>query len=259
MVKLAKSYPRISKEKSSRVSRAVTGLLSAALPAEAMAGVVTSEKKKGDRGRGRPHGTYKARFVPGKGVVRVPTHIYRRMMTEAKAKRRLAEAQRQAQLQQRYEVEQLAVQTDPRYSSAQTDEQFLEEPDMAHEAQVAGIRERQLYQQQLEQQQQRQPSQFAQRLKYGVGNLINQYRQKNYEMQQRIQQRQIERGDVQQPNLLTPQGPQQAGQQLGQQVRPQQIGSVRPASSQVRIISDRSSILNVPNIFNRHRGYQNKW
>ena len=75
-IKLPQSRPRISREKSRRVGRAVTGILGALVPQEAMAGAVTYTKKgeKGDRGRGRPHGTYKTRYVPGYGQVNVPTH-----------------------------------------------------------------------------------------------------------------------------------------------------------------------------------------
>ena len=245
-VRLPKSRPRITYKKSRKIGRAITGVLGALVPPEAMAGAVTYTKgKKGDRGRGRPHGTYKARYVPGIGTVRVPTHIYRKMMSAAKSKRRLAEAERQAGIQQKYEAEQIAMQQDPRFQQAQTDSDFLESPDMEHEARLAGIREQQIYQQQVEQQ--RQPSQFGQqvgqRLKVGVGNLINQYRQRNYEMQQRIRQRQIEQGEQPYSTKLNTQPSLLSSQQVGQQF-------ARSTSPQIRIISDKSSILNTPNIFN---------
>ena len=151
-IRTARKGRLITPTKSRKVGRAVTGILGALLPQEAMEGAVRYDRKgEKDRGRGRPHGTYKARFVPGIGTVRVPTHIYRRMMSEVKAKRRLAEAKRQAGIQEQYEAEQIAMQQDPRFAQTQTDEQFLEGPDMDHEARVADIREQQQYQQQVEQ------------------------------------------------------------------------------------------------------------
>ncbi len=149
---LPRSRPRISREKSKKISRAVTGILGALVPQEALAGTVSSYTGKGKKpegGRGRPHGTYKTRFVPGVGPVKVPTHIYRKMMSEVKAKRRLAQAKRQAGIQEQYEAEQIAMAQDPRFQQTGED-QFLDAPDMDHEARVASIRERQLYQQQVE-------------------------------------------------------------------------------------------------------------
>jgi len=55
------------------------------------------------------------------------------MMSEVKAKRRLAEAQRQANVQQQYEAEQIAMAQDPRF---QPQDAFLESPDMEHEQEV---------------------------------------------------------------------------------------------------------------------------
>ena len=146
--RLPQSRPRISREKSRAASRAVTGVLGALLPPESMRGAVTYTKKgkKEGGGRGRPHGTYKARFVPGIGTVRVPTHIYRRMMSEVKAKRRLAEAKRQAGIQEQYEAEQIAMQQRATYEQPDS---FTESVDMDHEARVADIREQQQYQQRL--------------------------------------------------------------------------------------------------------------
>ena len=146
--RIPQSRPRISREKSRRASRAVTGILGALVPQEALVGTATYAGKgeKRDRGRGRPHGTFKTRYVPGIGTVRVPTHIYRKMMSKAKAERRLTEAKRQAGFQEQFEAEQLAA------AQRQTYEQpdaFLEAPDEQHEAQVAGIREQQLYRQRV--------------------------------------------------------------------------------------------------------------
>ena len=49
-----------------------------------------------DRGRGRPTGTFKARYLPGVGVVRMPTAVFKRALSAQKAKIRLEEAKRQA-------------------------------------------------------------------------------------------------------------------------------------------------------------------
>ena len=226
---------------SRKIGGAISRLLSAAVPPEVMVGSVKYDRKGDkDRKRGRPHGTYKTRYVPGYGQVNVPTHIYRKMMSKAKSDRRLAEAKRQAGMQEQYEAEQLAMQQDPRFQPQ--NEQFLEQPDMEHEARVAGIREQELYQKQVEQQsaQQPRPSRFQQigrgvsRVGQGVNNLMNQMRQRQFLKQQR----QMEQGY-----------PQAFGQQAGQQ--PTQFA--RPASSQLRILSDKSSILNTPNIFNNPR------
>lgn len=157
-VRLPQSRPRITYKKSQRVGRAIKGVLGALVPQEALAGSVSFEtKKKGDRGRGRPHGTYKARYVPGVGTVRVPTHIYRKMMSAAKSKRRLAEAERQAGIQQQYEAqqiaaEQIATSQDPRFQQSPGEDQFLEGPDMDYEAKLAAARQQQIAQAQYQQQ-----------------------------------------------------------------------------------------------------------
>ena len=102
----------ITPSKSRKIGGAITQLLSLAVPQEAMAGSVSYAKKgkKGGDGRGRPKGTFKARYVPGYGTVKVPTAVYRRMMSKAKSDRRLAEAQKQAGIQQQYEAQQTARQ-----------------------------------------------------------------------------------------------------------------------------------------------------
>lgn len=148
-VRLPQSRPRILRKKSQRAGRAVTGILGALVPQEAMAGAVTYADKKGNRGRGRPHGTYKKRYLPDGRMVQVPTHIYRRMLSEYKAKRRLAEAQAQAKIQERYEAEQIAMNQRATYEQP---EQFLEEPDQEHEARLMAARQQQMTQAQYRQQ-----------------------------------------------------------------------------------------------------------
>ena len=109
--------------------------------------------KKAGGGRGRPSGTFKKRFVPGVGIVKVPTHIYKRMLAEAKAKRRLAEAQRQAKFQQQSEAEQIAMQQDPRFQPSQEDA-WADSEDVQHESDVQQTRQGILQQQQLQRMQQ---------------------------------------------------------------------------------------------------------
>ncbi len=152
-IRLPRSQPRISYKKSRTAGRAITGVLGALMPQEALAGSVSFEKKgkKESRGRGRPHGTYKLRYLPDGRPVRVPTKIYRRMLSEYKAKRRLVEAQKQAKMQERYEAEQIAMQTDPRYQPS-SDDQFLEEPDQEYEARLMAARQQQMTQAQYRQQ-----------------------------------------------------------------------------------------------------------
>jgi len=116
----------------------------------------TKKEKVPGRGRGRPKKSYKLRYVPGIGTVRVPTHIYNKMMAEVKAKRRLVEAQRQA------EAEQLAMTQDPRYQPSAEDA-WVESEDFEHEADVQRVKQQQLIRQQMYQQQQVQRPTVAKR------------------------------------------------------------------------------------------------
>lgn len=146
-IRTARKGRLITPTKSRKISKGITGLLSALVPPEAMAGAVTYADKKKDRGRGRPHGTYKKRYLPDGRIVQVPTHIYRKMLSEYKAKRRLAEAQRQAKVQEQYEAEQIAMQQRATYEQPDA---FLEGEDMELEAKLADARQQALYQQQVQ-------------------------------------------------------------------------------------------------------------
>jgi len=73
----------------------------------------TGKKKVAGRGRGRPRQTYKTRVLPSGKVVKVPTAMYKKMLKQEKATFRLAQAQRQAMLQQ--QAEQIAMTQDPRF------------------------------------------------------------------------------------------------------------------------------------------------
>jgi len=228
----------ISKAKSRRTGRAITGILGAFLPPEAMVGAVSYAKrgKKPGGGRGRPKGTFKARYVPGYGTVRVPTSVYKKMLSDVKRNKRLAEAQRQARLVQLAEqkairqseqqaAESIAMSQDPRFSSG--DESFLEEPDMEHETRIANLRQRQVEQQMLVSQ--RQPSGILSRVGRGIG--------------------QIMRGGY--GGIPTQPSPYLEQPTYERTIPMRRVAQVRPPRSRISIVSDKSNILTAPNIFNR--------
>jgi len=100
----------------------------------ALTGTKVQKTKKGDKGRGRPRETYKVRVLPSGKVVKVPTAVYKKMLSAEKAQMRLVRAQRQM------EAEQLAMQQDMRYQPS-AEEQFLAEPDQLHEMEVMKARQ----------------------------------------------------------------------------------------------------------------------
>jgi hypothetical protein len=94
-----------------------------------------------DDGRGRPKGTYKARYVPGIGVVKVPTDVYRKLISEAKAKKRLMKARFEAQrLQMQERAEQIASSQDPRFQPS-AEEGWLASEDPQHQMEVERLEE----------------------------------------------------------------------------------------------------------------------
>ena len=95
--------------------------------------ITKTTKKKGSRGRGRPSGTYKVRYLPSGRAVKVPTHIYKKMLSAEKSQMRLLQAQKMAQVQA--QADQLAMQQDPRFQPSSED-QFLAETDQQHEMNV---------------------------------------------------------------------------------------------------------------------------
>jgi len=111
----------------------------------------TSKKKVAGRGRGRPRQTYKTRVLPSGKVVKVPTAIYNKMLSQEKAAIRLAQAQRQAMLQQ--QAEQIAMTQDPRFQPS-AEEAWADSEDMEHESEVQRLKQQQLIQQQMYEQQQ---------------------------------------------------------------------------------------------------------
>jgi len=109
------------------ISRTARKVISKIAPKGSIVKALTSTAKKtGKKGRGRPSGTYKTRYVPGVGAVKVPTHIYKKMMAKAKADARLARVQQElafkSQMEQRQmQAEQIAMQQDPRFQSGADD------------------------------------------------------------------------------------------------------------------------------------------
>ncbi len=237
---------RLKGTKQPKFSAAATKLTSAFLPPGAMAGSTSSSGTvDSGRGRGRPSGTFKSRYLPDGRVVKVPTHIYKKMLSEVKVKQRLAIAQQQAKKLQQFEAEKLAMQTDPRFTGAGKDEAFLQEPDMAHEQRVEQINQQQALQQIQQAQQVRQPSTMGSKLRSIMrGNRPPKFGEQPFQepFQEQFQQ------------------PQQASQQSFQ-AQPQRDMFQRqtnidpqlhrPANPQVSAVSLKSNILNVPSIFGR--------
>jgi len=114
--------------------------------------------KKSSRGRGRPSGTYKLRVLPSGKRVKVPTHIYKKMLSAEKSQMRLAKAQQMAQAQM--QADQMAMQQDPRYQPSAED-QFLAEPDQQHEMEVMIAQQRADMAQQQGGEQQYQPQRLS--------------------------------------------------------------------------------------------------
>lgn len=170
------------------------------------------------RGRGRPVKSYKPRFVPGVGYVRVPTAVYNRMISEYKTRQRLLQAQKMAV------AEQQALQTDPRYQPDYSDEQFLSEPDLQMEQPTQQLQQIPLQEQP---QQQGQPN-FIQRLSQNISRLGGAPRSQYGQQPMRNPFY-----DPPQNQLYGNRGYQQPQQQMGQVVR----------EPRVTVVSERSSLL----------------
>lgn len=203
----------------SSVARKAVSLVS---PKGSLVRAITTPKKKG-RGRGRPRGTYKARFVPGVGVVRVPTHIWKKMMAKAKADVRLARVQ--AQLQ----AEEISLQQDPRFQP--TDDSFLTEQDQVHEFNVAQAQLQQ--EQRVMQYEQIQPIRqlgIARRVIRGVSSIGS--------TMSRLGR---------QPRMVD-----EFGRPIEAEMFPsRQVQDMRPRHPRVTAVTDRANILMTPNIFNK--------
>lgn len=175
--------------------------------------------KKGDRGRGRPRGTYKARVLPSGKVVRVPTAVYKKMLSAEKAQMRLLRVQAQMQ------AEQLAMQQDMRYQPSAED-QFLEEPDQAHEMEL--MRARQMAEMEgMEPEVLPKPS-VGRRIVKGLGDFG----------------RGVSR--IGRPRPMVD----QFGRLIEPQIRPQLVGMGVKREPRVTAVSERTSLLSAPSIFN---------
>ena len=179
-------------------------------------------KKKGDRERGRPKGTYKTRVLPSGRIVKVPTHIYKKMLAAEKAQIRLMRVQRQMA------AEELAMQQDPRYQPSAED-QFLEEPDQLHEMEVARLQQQAEMAQKMQAGVPQRPG-VGQKIIKGVGDFG----------------RGISRIGKVRPQQMVD----EYGRVVQQQFRPQPRGMEIRGEPRVTAVSDRANLLNVPNIFN---------
>jgi hypothetical protein len=236
---LTSSVSTPTKKLDKSISKFARKLINVAAPKGSIVSKLTStaKKKSSGKGRGRPRQTFKTRVLPISGkVVKVPTSIYNKMVSQEKSALRLAQAQRQAEYQLRQsQAEQIAMQQDPRF---QAQSQFLVEPDQQHEMNVA-LAQQQLEMQQLQdeqmQPQQQQPS-VTRRIVSGISNLGN--------------------GISRLSGLGQQQSYDQFGRQIIQQIplqryNPQQRVLVR--EPRVTAISEKASLLNVGNQFNRNQ------
>ena len=135
----SKGYVRtgLASSKRSAVEKRVSAIARKAISLVSPQGSVVSaitKSGKSSRGRGRPPGTYKVRYLPSGRAVKVPTHIYKKMLSAEKSQMRLMRAQQLAHTQA--QADQVAMQTDARYQQGGSDEQFLAESDQAHEMEV---------------------------------------------------------------------------------------------------------------------------
>lgn len=160
-----KSYKiPVRERRESAIARKAISLIA---PSGSIVKAITQvKKKKGSRGRGRPSGTYKVRYLPSGRAVKVPTHIYKKMLAAEKAQMRLAQAQQMAQVQM--QADQLAMQQDMRYQPS-VEDQFLAEPDQQHEMDVARARQLAEMEQMAQVGVQQKPS-VGQRIIKGVGD-----------------------------------------------------------------------------------------
>ena len=226
-----RGLPSGTKKLDNKISSIARKAINLAAPKGFIKEMTRPAGKGSGRGRGRPKKSYKLRFVPGYGAVRVPTAIYNKMMSEVKAKRRLAEAQRQANIQQQYEAESIAMQQDPRFQQQQ--DSFLDGPDLDHEQEVAQVRQREILNAQIQQQQMRQPQ----------GNVV----QRAGGVIRRFGAGVNRLGQSRSPQ----QYPQQYSPQYAQQFQTGGPMEQSRGDPRVTAISSRSNILNQPNIFNR--------
>ena len=220
------AYKTSPREK--RQSAIVRKAISLLAPKGSLVRAITQPKKeKGDRGRGRPRETYKVRVLPSGKVVKVPTHVYKKMLSAEKSQMRLLKAQQLAQVQ--VQADQLAMQQDPRYQPS-AEEQFLAEPDQQHEMDVMRAKQEMEMEQQMQQYAPQQPG-VGRKIVKGFGDFG----------------RGLSRlGKAKQQPMVD-----QFGRVVEQpQFRPQPRGMGVRGEPRVTTVSGRASLLNVPNVFN---------
>lgn len=210
------------RRKDVKVTAAARKLISLASPKGSLVKSITRDSSS--KGRGRPSGTFKTRVLPSGRVVKVPTHIYKKLLAQEKAQMRLAVVQRQ------FEAEQLAMQQDPRFQPS-TDEAFLSEPDQIHEMNVLRAQqeaERAQLQPQRPGELQKRPGLISRAIN-GIGRLGG---------SERAQTQQVVGYD-------------EYGRPIVQQmVQRPPVQDMRPREPRVNVLNEKSSILNTPNIFN---------
>jgi len=204
-----------------------------------------AKKKVKGRGRGRPRQTYKTRVLPSGRVVKVPTHIYKKLLTDEKRAIRLAAAQRQAIINQ--QAEEIAVQQDPRYQQSQEDA-WADSEDMDHLQEVQRVnQQRQMLEQMQRQQQMEQPT-IARRAGEMFGkariSLMGGQRQSQYQEQypgQYPQQQQVQQ--------IQPLARPQIDPELHRPVNPQVIVT----SGKSNMFGGRGNIMDQRNEFNQKK------
>ncbi len=208
-----------------KLTAAAGKLVNLASPKGSFVKAITQPKDKGKKGRGRPHGTFKTRVLPSGRVVKVHTSVYKKLLAQEKAQIRLARVQRQ------FEAEQIATEQDPRFQPS-TDEQFLTEPDQIHEMNLARAqREAEMarFEPQRAVEPQRQPG-IMRRAINGISRL----------------------GSPRMPQTQQVVGYDEYGRPVVQQmVQRPPVQDMRPREPRVSILSEKSSILNAPNIFDK--------
>lgn len=210
------------KVRGARVSQIARKAVSLVAPKGGFVKAITTDTKKKKRGRGRPKGTYKVRYLPSGRAVKVPTYIYKKMLAAEKTQMRLAAAQRQ-QI-----AEQIAREQDPRFQQG-VEEQFLAEPDQAHELDV--VRAKAGYPIQVQE-----PGQPVLQRVQGIGSRFIRGISSIGGVRARPEQ------VVDQYGRTMPVRPQPQPQPQGQ-------GLIR--EPQVSLFGAQSNILNAPNIFNK--------
>ena len=228
-----KAYKIPAREK--RVSAIAKKAIHLASPKSSLAKAITTSAQS-KKGRGRPRKSYKTRYVPGYGFVKVPTAVYKKMMSKIKAEARLKKAYEKAEIQT--QADQLAMQQDMRYQQGAED-QFLMEPDQVHEMEVMRAQQQAEAGQQMDQQRE----QYSQQQRVGVGQKIV----KGFGDFGRGLSR-VGKVRLQQPMFDEFGRPIQQIQ--GQQVRSQMVGMGVRREPTITAVSKRANILNVPNIFN---------